>query len=54
MQPNPTSYVILGMLGLRPMCGYEIKQLVDNSTRFFWAASYGQTIRSCAASPTKG
>ncbi len=42
MQLNPTSYVILGMLGLRPMCGYEIKQLVDNSTRFFWAASYGQ------------
>ena len=30
------------MLGLRPMCGYEIKGLVDNSTRFFWAASYGQ------------
>jgi DNA-binding PadR family transcriptional regulator len=22
--------------------GYEIKQLVDVSTRFFWAASYGQ------------
>ena len=42
MELNPTSYVILGMLGLRPMCGYEIKQLVDNSTRFFWAASYGQ------------
>jgi DNA-binding PadR family transcriptional regulator len=42
MELNPTSYVILGMLGLGPMCGYEIKQLVDNSTRFFWAASYGQ------------
>jgi len=42
MELNPTSFVILGMLGLRPMCGYEIKQLVDNSTRFFWAASYGQ------------
>ena len=42
MQLNPTSYVILGMLGIEPMCGYEIKQLVDNSTRFFWAASYGQ------------
>src|SRR5882757_10732471 len=42
MELNPTSYVILGMLGLKPMCGYEIKQLVDNSTRFFWAASYGQ------------
>jgi DNA-binding PadR family transcriptional regulator len=24
------------------MSGYEIKQLVDRSTRFFWAASYGQ------------
>jgi PadR family transcriptional regulator AphA len=42
MELNPTSYVILGMLGLEPMCGYEIKQLVDGSTRFFWAASYGQ------------
>jgi PadR family transcriptional regulator, regulatory protein AphA len=42
MELNPTSHVILGMLGLRPMCGYEIKALVDKSTRFFWAASYGQ------------
>jgi DNA-binding PadR family transcriptional regulator len=30
------------MLGWRPMSGYEIKALVDKSTRFFWAASYGQ------------
>ena len=30
------------MLGLEPMSGYEIKRFVDNSTRFFWAASYGQ------------
>jgi DNA-binding PadR family transcriptional regulator len=30
------------VLGLGPRSGYEIKQLVDNSTRFFWAASYGQ------------
>ncbi len=42
MELNATSYVILGMLGMRPMCGYEIKNLVDSSTRFFWAASYGQ------------
>jgi PadR family transcriptional regulator AphA len=42
MDWNPTSHVILGMLGLGPMCGYEIKSFVDNSTRFFWAASYGQ------------
>jgi DNA-binding PadR family transcriptional regulator len=34
--------VILGMLAARPRSGYEIKQLVDSSARFFWAASYGQ------------
>ena len=39
---SPTAYVILGMLNLAPRSGYEIKALVDESTRFFWAASYGQ------------
>jgi DNA-binding PadR family transcriptional regulator len=39
---SATAYVILGMLHREPMSGYEIKALVDNSTRFFWAASYGQ------------
>lgn len=42
MELSPTAYVILGMLGWRPMSGYEIKSIVDESTRFFWAASYGQ------------
>ncbi len=42
MNLSPTAYVILGMLGWRPMSGYEIKSIVDRSTRFFWAASYGQ------------
>ena len=42
MEFSSTAYVILGMLGWRPMTGYEIKALVDRSTRFFWAASYGQ------------
>jgi PadR family transcriptional regulator AphA len=42
MQLNPTAYVILGMLRTGPKSGYEIKALVDGSTRFFWAASYGQ------------
>src|SRR3981081_769589 len=37
-----TSYVILGMLSLRPMSGYDIKQVADNSVRHFWALSYGQ------------
>jgi PadR family transcriptional regulator AphA len=39
---TPAGRVILGMLRLRPHTGYEIKQLVDRSTRFFWAISYGQ------------
>jgi DNA-binding PadR family transcriptional regulator len=52
MQLSPTAYVILGMLDWRPMSGYEIKSLVDKSTRLFWAASYGQIypeLRSLAA-----
>jgi PadR family transcriptional regulator, regulatory protein AphA len=42
MEISPTGYVVLGMLNWGPRTGYEIKQLVDKSTRFFWAASYGQ------------
>jgi PadR family transcriptional regulator AphA len=42
MQGGGVEYVILGALSLGPRSGYEIKRLVDNSTRFFWAASYGQ------------
>src|SRR3954453_12668876 len=39
---TPTARVICGMIRLGRRTGYEIKQLVDVSTRFFWAASYGQ------------
>ncbi len=42
MDLSKTSYVILGMLRTRAHTGYEIKSIVDHSTRFFWAASYGQ------------
>jgi DNA-binding PadR family transcriptional regulator len=41
-QLSPTAYVILGMVLKEARSGYEIKGLVDGSTRFFWAASYGQ------------
>ena len=40
--PSSTGYVILGMLGIGARTGYDIKGIVDHSTRFFWAASYGQ------------
>jgi len=42
MELSPTAYVILGMVSGEPRSGYEIKAVVDDTTRFFWAASYGQ------------
>ncbi len=42
MELSRTAYLVLGMLQLGRRTGYEIKSLVDVSTRFFWAASYGQ------------
>ena len=39
---NAVTPVLLGMLSLGPRSGYDIKTVVDRSTRFFWAASYGQ------------
>jgi PadR family transcriptional regulator AphA len=40
--PNAVTPVILGLLAHGPRSGYDIKAAVDRSTRFFWAASYGQ------------
>jgi DNA-binding PadR family transcriptional regulator len=42
MELSATGRVILGMLAVEPRSGYDIKTVVDRSTRFFWAASYGQ------------
>ena len=42
MELSATAKVILGMLAMQPRSGYEIKGFADNSTRFFWTASYGQ------------
>lgn len=39
---TPTARVVLGMLAHGARSGYDIKAFVDRSTRFFWAASYGQ------------
>ena len=39
---TPTGKVVLGMLALGFSTGYDIKNLVDKTTRHFWAASYGQ------------
>src|ERR1041385_5817581 len=42
MQHTAVTPVVLGLLAIRPRSGYDIKTVVDRSTRFFWAASYGQ------------
>ena len=42
MKANAVTPVVLGLLSLGPRSGYDIKTVVDRSTRFFWAASYGQ------------
>jgi DNA-binding PadR family transcriptional regulator len=39
---TPTARVILGLLAFQPRTGYDVKQVTDHSTRFFWGASYGQ------------
>jgi PadR family transcriptional regulator AphA len=39
---SPTARVILGLLAFDSRTGYDIKQVTDRSTRFFWGASYGQ------------
>lgn len=42
--PNltPVSYAILGFITRKAHSGYDLKQLTDLSTSFFFAASYGQ------------
>ncbi len=42
MELSATGRVILGFIASKPRSGYDIKAMVDRSTRFFWAASYGQ------------
>jgi DNA-binding PadR family transcriptional regulator len=42
MESSAITPVVLGLLAQRSLSGYDIKAIVDRSTRFFWAASYGQ------------
>lgn len=42
MRRTAVTPVVLGLLAHAPLSGYDIKTVVDRSTRFFWAASYGQ------------
>jgi PadR family transcriptional regulator AphA len=39
---NNTQVAILLVLNREPRSGYEVKQFIDKSARYFWAASYGR------------
>lgn len=43
-----SDYVVLGMVGLGARSGYEIKQAVEVSIRFFWTISPAQVYPSLA------
>ncbi len=43
---SPPAYVVLGMVGLGARSGYEIKQAVELSIRFFWTISHAQIYPS--------
>ena len=42
MAENRSRYAILGALTLKPMSGYDIRQLFAQSVSHFWDESYGQ------------
>jgi DNA-binding PadR family transcriptional regulator len=37
-----TRFAVMGLLSIRPMSGYDLKQVIEASTRNFWNESYGQ------------
>ncbi|HTZ87255.1 MAG TPA: PadR family transcriptional regulator [Solirubrobacteraceae bacterium] len=39
---SATARVVLGLIPFGKRTGYEMKTFVDRTTRYFWAASYGQ------------
>jgi len=42
MEGGATPNALLGLLSLRPMSGYDIRQLIQRSIGHFWSESYGQ------------
>lgn len=46
MHATTSEYAILGMLTIRPMTGYSLKQEIAGSIAHFWNESYGQIYPS--------
>jgi DNA-binding PadR family transcriptional regulator len=41
-------YLVLGLLTIQPMTGYDLKRAFDSSVRHFWAADRSQLYRTLA------
>jgi DNA-binding PadR family transcriptional regulator len=54
MKTNTSRYALLGMLGIRPMSGYDIKQAIGESIAFFWDESYGRIYPTLQQLATEG
>ena len=42
MENRKTKFVILGLLSIEPLSGYDIKKFIDRSISHFWSESNGQ------------
>ena len=47
-------YAILGFLNYRPLSGYDLKKVFDNSVRHFWPADQSQIYRTLARLAERG
>ena len=47
-------YAILGLLSYKPMTGYNLKKMLDESISNFWAASLSQIYRELGTLESKG
>lgn len=47
-------HAVLGLLTLKPMTGYELKSVFDNSINYFWNAQLSQIYRELGGLEEKG
>jgi len=47
-------YAILGFLSYKPLTGYDLKKIFDNSVQHFWPADQGQIYRTLARLAERG
>ena len=47
-------YAILGFLNYKPLSGYDLKKIFDNSVRHFWSADQSQIYRTLARLTDQG